>query len=82
MTGSPTTPPPHEHPIDPVSERLGELRADVRGIRERLGGIEGRLTGIETRLETFATKAELRVWGSLLVVMLGALFALVLGRGA
>ncbi len=48
--------PEHQHPIDPLSERLGALGADVAGIKDRLGRIE----------LTMATKAELRVWGTLL----------------
>lgn len=65
--------PEHQHPIDPLSERLGELRADVRGIRERLDGIDHRLDGIDHRLDRTATTAELRVWGGLLVLLVGAM---------
>jgi hypothetical protein len=49
--------PEHQHPIDPISEALGALKADVRGLR-----------------------AELRVWGSIILAILfllaGAVFRL------
>jgi hypothetical protein len=66
MTGAPSTP----HPIDPVSERLGALGADVQGIRERL-------TRIEATMDTLATKAELRAWASVIVVLLGTVLTVV-----
>ncbi len=52
MTGAPTPPgvPAHEHPIDPLSERLGALGADVTAIRERLTRIEA----------SMATRSEMR----------------------
>ena len=65
--------PEHQHPIDPLSERLGELRADVRGIRERLDSIE-------TRMASLATTAELRVWGGLVLAGLSVLGWLVTHR--
>ena len=54
--------PEHQHPIDPLSERLGALGADMAAIKDRLGRIE----------LTMATKAELRVWSALLAVLLAA----------
>ena len=31
--------PEHSHPIDPVSEAIGELRADVRALRQMVSGL-------------------------------------------
>lgn len=61
--------PEHQHLIDPLSERLGALGADVTAVRDRLGRIEA----------TMATKAELRVWGSLVALLLAAALAAVGG---
>lgn len=64
-------PEPH-HPIDPFSHALGR--------------IEGRLEAIELQVvrveNVMATKAELRAWSSIIVLLVGALLALVLrGHG-
>jgi len=64
--------PEHQHPIDPLSERLGALGADVAAIKDRLGRIE-------TTMATLATKAELRVWGTLLALLLAAVLRKVWG---
>lgn len=58
----PPTPPPH-YGLDPISEAIGELKADVRAIRE------------DVRAK--ASTSELRVWGSLIVLVLAGLFAAV-----
>jgi hypothetical protein len=65
--------PEHQHPIDPLSERLGELRADVRAIN-------GHLDSIEARMARLATTAELRVWGGLVLAGLSVLGWLVTHR--
>ena len=57
------------HAIDPVSERLGALGADVGAIKERL-------TKIEARLEQLPGKWELRVLLALVVAVLVAVRAL------
>ena len=51
---------------DPFSLALGRIEG-------RLDGIEKRLDGLDHRLEGLATKAELRAWASLLVLLVGAI---------
>jgi hypothetical protein len=43
------TPEP-QHPIDPLSHAIGELKAGVAAIGERLDRIDHRLERLETRL--------------------------------
>jgi hypothetical protein len=64
-TGPPTPPP--SHGLDPIAEAIGELKADVRGLRAGLDKLE-------TRLETGLAKLETRLWwiiGLLIVALLG-----------
>jgi hypothetical protein len=61
--------PEQQHPIDPVSERLGALGADVATIKDRL-------TKIEARLGELPGKWELRVLLALVVAVLVAVRAL------
>jgi hypothetical protein len=69
MTTSASTPPPAPpaHGLDPIAEAIGELKADVRGLRAGQDKLE-------TRLETGFAKVETRLWwiiGLLVVALLG-----------
>jgi hypothetical protein len=53
--------------LDPIAEAIGELKADVRGLRAGLDKLEA-------RLETGLAKLETRLWwiiGLLVVTLLG-----------
>jgi hypothetical protein len=64
-----TATPPPPHSIDPVSERLGALAADMAAVKERLDKIE-------RRLEQLPSKWELRILLALVVAVLAAVRAL------
>jgi hypothetical protein len=64
-----TATPPPPHPIDPVSERLGALGADMAAVKDRLDKIE-------RRLEQLPGKWELRILLALVVAVLAAVRAL------
>jgi hypothetical protein len=68
-----STPEPH-HPIDPVSQALGRIEGRLDGLDKRL---DERFAGVDKRLDELATKAELRAWSSLIVLLVGTLLALV-----
>jgi hypothetical protein len=78
--------PESRHPIDPLSQALGRIEGHLEGLDKRLderfGAVEVRFTSIEKRLDDTATKAELRAWSSVILLLVGALLALVLrGHG-
>jgi hypothetical protein len=55
---------------DPFSLALGRIEGRLDGLEKRLDGIDHRLDRLEAHM---ATTAELRVWGGLMVLLLGAL---------
>jgi hypothetical protein len=65
--------PEERHPIDPVSERLGELRADVRGIKERLATLAtaADVVALKERLDRFEPSVYRLLGGLYLLVVLG-----------
>jgi hypothetical protein len=44
--------PEHQHPIDPLSERLGELTADTRAMRHEIGELRTELRELHGELRT------------------------------
>jgi hypothetical protein len=52
-------PPPTRHEIDPISEALGELKADVRALRMMISGLYGLVIVGFTALGWLITRAPL-----------------------
>jgi hypothetical protein len=82
-----STPEPERYGLDPISEAIGELKADVRTLVRELGELRGDLVrevaavrsemvrSIAAVRSEMATKAELRVWGALITLLLGGVLA-------
>jgi hypothetical protein len=65
--------PEERHPIDPVSERLGELRADVRAVKERLAMLAtaADVLALKERLDRFEPSVYRLLGGLYLVLAAG-----------
>jgi hypothetical protein len=71
-TGPPAPPPRHD--IDPISERLGAITADVRALRDLIPTLA---TKAELQASIHGLRAELRVWSSIILALVLVLAAAV-----
>lgn len=69
---------------DPLVARVAALEGRLAGVEKRLDDVVGGLRDVRSEMTVLrsemATKAELRVWGSIIMLALAGLFTAVLTR--
>ena len=70
--------------VDPVAVQVARLDERTVGLQRQMDArfdtLDKRFDGIDRRMDGLASKAELRVWGSLIMLLTTALFGVVLSK--